>query len=155
MIMTKIAARPSLVAGSLIVLAFLAVAVTAPIIAPPQGESPYIVPRDGLSPIPRPPGPGHALGTMDGQGDVFYALVWGTRAAFRAGLIITLGRVLIGVLLGLIAGYYGGLVDALIMRLTDAFMAFPLMAVAMVMLAVVGMVERVVMVTLVLFGWMS
>ncbi len=153
--LNKIVTRPALVAGSLIVLAFLIVAVAAPVIASPQGESPYIVPRDGVSPIPRPPNPGHPLGTMDGQGDVFYALVWGTRAAFRAGLTITLGRVLIGVLLGLLAGYYGGLVDALIMRLTDAFMAFPLMAVAMVMLAVVGRVERVVTVTLILFGWMS
>jgi peptide/nickel transport system permease protein len=155
MIVKKMFARPSLVAGSAIVLAFLVVAIAAPIIAPPEGESPYLIPRDGLSPIPRPPGPDHPLGTMEGQGDVFYGLIWGTRLAFWVGLTITLGRVLIGVPLGLLSGYYGGLVDAFIMRITDAFMAFPIMVAAVVMLATVGRVERVATLTLILFGWMA
>jgi peptide/nickel transport system permease protein len=155
MVAKKIFARPALIAGVLIVLAFLVVAVAAPVIAPPQGESPYLVPKDGRSPIPKPPSPAHPLGTMEGQGDVFYGLIWGTRAAFRLGLLITLGRVLIGVPLGLVSGYYGRLVDATIMRMTDAFMSFPIMAVAMVMLAVIDRTEQIVVVTLILFGWMS
>ena len=53
-------------------------------------------------------------------------LVWGTRVAFKVGLSITVGRALIGVLLGLVSGYSSGLLDAVIMRITDVFLAFPI-----------------------------
>jgi peptide/nickel transport system permease protein len=166
-----ILSRPSLAAGSLIVLAFLTAAIVAPLIAPtPEGESPYIIPRAGFAPLPRPPGPDHPLGTLEGQSDVYYGLVWGVRVAFRIGLTITLGRAIAGILVGLLSGYYGGVVDSILMRLTDAFLAFPIMAAAMVMLALFGnvsdslasggrllasdRVEQIIMLTLVAFGWM-
>jgi len=170
MIAKKLLARPSLTLGVTIVLIYVIVALAAPLIAPPEGDSPYIIPKDGFSPTPRPPSDNHPLGTLQSQYDVFYGLIWGTRAALRIGLSITFGRVLIGVLLGLASGYYGGLVDATLMRLTDAFLAFPVMAAAMVMLVVFGRilettysggqvlmtdrVERVLIIALMVFGWM-
>ncbi len=163
--------RPSLFMGLVIVILFAVIAIIAPILAPPQGDSPYIIPRDGFSPLPAPPTRGHPLGTLESQSDVFYGLVWGTRVAFRIGLIITVGRALIGVLVGLVAGYYGGWLDAVLMRTTDAFLAFPTMAAAMVMLVLFGdilqsmasggrlmmtdRIESVLIVALVLFGWMT
>jgi peptide/nickel transport system permease protein len=173
MIIKRIVARPSLSVGVLIVLAFLVVAVAAPLIAPPvegESESPHIIPRYGFSIVPQPPSPDHPLGLMERQNDVFYGLIWGTRAAFQIGLAATLGRMVIGTVLGLLSGFYGGLVDAIIMRITDAFLAFPIVAAVMVTVAVVGTdtqtsfgrlyfvpspEEQVVMVTLVAFGWMS
>lgn len=159
--------KPGLAVGSLIVLAFVVIAMAAPLIVPPEGESPYLLPKDGSGLLPKPPRPGHPLGTMASQYDVFYGLVWGTRVAFRISLFITLGRALIGLLLGLISGYYGRLLDVIIMRITDAFMAFPIVAVAMVVMIVFKGMQHTyrrviapdeiaphIVLTLVLFGWM-
>ena len=161
-----------LAAGVVIVLAFAGVALAAPLIAPPRGEFPYLLPIDWAESgsLPSPPRPGHPLGTMDGQHDVFYGVIWGTRVAFRIGLSIALGRALIGVLLGLVSGYCGRVLDVIIMRLTDAFLAFPIMAVAMVAVALVQQAQQgmlagggaflgdrtglVISLTLVMFGWM-
>jgi peptide/nickel transport system permease protein len=167
----KVLSRPSLAAGILIIVGMFVVAMAAPIIAPPQGDDPYILPRDGFSPMPQAPSPAHRLGTMEGQGDVFYGLIWGTRMAFRLGVVIALGRLVIGVLLGLVSGAFGGLVDAVLMRITDAFLAFPIMAAVMVAVALFGAQlsfdpagrpwlaptneERVIIITMILFGWMA
>lgn len=167
----RMLSNAELTVGSLIVLAFVVIAIAAPWIAPPEGDSPYLLPRDGMGSLPKSPCPGHPLGTMEGQYDIFYGLVWGTRMAFMVGLLITLSRTLIGVLLGLVSGYYGGLLDALFMRITDAFMAFPPMAVAVLMSAFFGGVglsslyrartimggrmEQIIILTLILFGWMQ
>jgi peptide/nickel transport system permease protein len=171
MSLRRVLSRPSLAVGTLIILGMFVVAMVAPFIAPPQGDDPYILPRDGFSPVPRPPSLAHRLGTMEGQGDVFYGLIWGTRMAFRLGIVITLGRLVIGVLLGLVSGGFGGLVDAILMRVTDAFLAFPIMAAVMVAVALFGTQlsfdaagrpwlaptneERVIIITMILFGWMA
>ncbi|MBN1657118.1 MAG: ABC transporter permease [Anaerolineae bacterium] len=163
--------QPSLLTGLAIVGFFALVALAAPLIAPPQGRSAEIIPRDGFSVQPVSPSADHPFGTTQSQNDVFYGVIWGTRAAFRVGVLVTLGRLLIGGVIGLVAGYCGGWVDALLMRVTDAFLAFPVIAAVMVMLAVFGnviellgsgdqmfmlrRVEMVITVALVLFGWMS
>ena len=159
-----------LLVGVCIVVAFAIVALAAPLIAPSEDGSPYLLPRDGFKRIPNPPGPDHVLGTMAGQYDIFYGLVWGTRLAFWIGLSITLGRAMVGILLGLGAGYFGGPIDAVVMRMTDGFLAFPVMAAVMVTVALHGgpprglmtearvtltnLVEPHIVVTLALFGWM-
>jgi peptide/nickel transport system permease protein len=163
----QLVSRPGLVLGILIVVAFAMVAIAAPVMAPPEGENPYIMPKDGYHHEPRPPSPDHPLGTMQDQYDVFHGLVWGTRVAFKIGLTVTLGRALIGVILGLVSGYYGRWLDAVIMRVTDAFLAFPIVPATLLMVAffvssiriagrvVGGGVEPTILVTLVLFGWMQ
>jgi peptide/nickel transport system permease protein len=163
MTLRRIISNPEVMLGTLIVLTFAIVAVAAPMIAPPEGEDPYILPRDGYAGAPEPPGPGHPLGTLQGQYDLFYGLVWGTRVAFRVGVLITLGRALIGVLVGVVSGYYGGWLDALIMRITDAFLAFPIVAGVLIMLTVMvdywgirlGEGDRATVLALILFGWMQ
>jgi peptide/nickel transport system permease protein len=162
-----------LIFGILIILAFAVVALAAPQIAPPkpeEGESPYYLPRDGYKGIPLPPNETHPLGTLPRQYDVFYGIIWGTRIAFLVGLTITLGRTLIGSLLGLVSGYFGGLLDAVIMRVTDAFMSVPAVAAAAILYAFFGEIgqtmkasqtllssrnEQIVIIALVAFGWMQ
>jgi peptide/nickel transport system permease protein len=90
---------------------------------------------------------------LSGGYDVFYGLIWGTRLAFKLGLAVALGRAFIGVLLGLLAGYAGGLLDRLIMRVTDAFMAVPVIAAALLMLVLLADAQPIILV-LILFGWM-
>ena len=160
-----------LIFGILIILAFAAVAIAAPKIAPPiEGESPYYLPRDGYKGIPLPPNEAHPLGTLPRQYDVFYGLIWGTRMAFLVGLSITLGRTLIGGLLGLTSGYFGGFLDSLVMRITDTFMAIPAVAAAAILYALFGEIgqpmkpsqillssknEQIIIIALVAFGWMQ
>ena len=160
-----------LIFGILIILGFAIIAVAAPQIAPPEeGESPYYLPRDGFKSAPLPPNENHPLGTLPRQYDIFYGIIWGTRIAFLVGLTITLGRTLIGGLLGLASGYFGGFLDALLMRFTDAFMAIPAVAAAAILYALFGEIgqqmkpsqsllgsrnEQIIIIALVAFGWMQ
>jgi peptide/nickel transport system permease protein len=171
-----------LIFGFILILIFLGIALAAPIIAPPAGDFPdipYIIPRDGYKDIPQPPNPDHPLGTLPEQYDVFYGLIWGTRRAFLEGVSIALGRTIIGVLLGLISGYYKGMISNLIMRVTDAFMSMPSIAAAALMFALFGeavipalpgggtradpttsfLIEsrnlQIIILSLILFGWMQ
>jgi peptide/nickel transport system permease protein len=121
----------SFVLGCLIVGAFVALAVLAPLLAPPDdGEDPSSMRVVGKSHdyIPHPPTEEAILGTLPGQFDVYYTLVWGTRSALRFGLLVSLITAAIGTLLGAIGGFFGGLVQGLILRVTDAFLAFPVIA---------------------------
>ncbi len=155
--------RPGLLLGVLIVLGFAIIGIVAPLIAHPGGQDAYLMPKDGVQVEPKPPTAEHLLGTTERQYDVLYGVVWGTRVAFTIGLAVTLGRVLLGVPLGLISGYYGGWLDAVIMRLTDAFMAFPIVPGTLLMLVffgptlggMTGGADRVVVLALILFGWMQ
>ncbi len=162
--------RPSLLAGVLIILGFLVGAIAAPVIAPRQSErteESYRV----ASTRPMPPSREHPLGTLPGQVDILEGIVWGTRAIFRVGLVVVVARALVGIVVGLVAGYGGKLVDAILMRITDGFLAFPMIAAAMVMLALLSFTsdpmavflpdyvptpqEATIQAALILFGWMT
>ena len=85
-----------------------------------------------------PPGAGHILGTDSIGRDVFARLVYGGRVSIFVGFFSTLVRLVIGVPLGLYAGYYRGIAEGLIMRITDIFMAFPGVILVLVAVALVG-----------------
>ena len=154
---------PELSLGLLIVMGFAGVALFAPILAPPEYEDPYLMPQEGLVGDPEPPRAGHPLGLMEDKYDTLYGVIWGTRVAFQVGLGITLGRTLIGVVLGLLSGYFGGKIDVVIMRITDAFLAFPVIAAVMTLLTttvgfigiLVGEGDRAIIIALIIFGWMQ
>jgi peptide/nickel transport system permease protein len=63
------------------------------------------------------------------QLDIYHTLVWGARSALRFGLLVTFLTATIGVTVGAVSGYAGGLINGLLMRITDAFLAFPVIAV--------------------------
>ena len=117
--------------GLLLVGFFLAVAALAPRIAPPDdlaNPGDFKVVGRRTDQMPRPPNAQLPLGTASGQIDIFYSLVWGTRAALRFGLIVAGSAAAIGVLVGAVSGYAGGRGSAITLRLTDAFLAFPVLA---------------------------
>lgn len=132
---------------------FICIAVLAPLIAPPS-DTPYRIPRAGFGPVPQPPSAEHVFGTTQGQYDIFYGIVWGTRTAFRVGLIATISVTIIGTLLGLIAGYYGGVVDDVIMRVVDVSLSLPRLIGAMIMATILGHGIYGAIIALILFGWM-
>jgi len=114
-----------------------------------------MIPRDGYSPIPKPPNAEHLFGTTEGQYDIFYGVIWGTRSAFRVGLIVIGVVLVIGIVLGSIAGYFGGIADEIIMRVTDIFMAFPALILAMAITVALGPSLNSVIIALIIVSWPS
>jgi peptide/nickel transport system permease protein len=118
-------------AGLVIVGFFVAVAVLAPQLAPPDDpDNPSTIRVVGKSynHLPLAPSKEAWLGTTPGQLDIYYSLVWGTRSALALGLTVAVSTALIGILVGALSGYAGGVAYGLTMRVTDAFLAFPVIA---------------------------
>lgn len=152
----KLLTNPLSVAGLLLVAFFVSVAIAAPWIAPPEyPDEPYRIPRDGWSATPEPPGEGHIFGTTEGQYDIFYGIIWGTRTAFRVSLLVVGISSLIGVGLGTLAAYYGGVIDEVVMRIVDIFYSIPYLVAAMVLTTVLGRGLTNAMIALIVFGWMG
>jgi peptide/nickel transport system permease protein len=117
-------------------LAFLAIvlvcAVAGSLIAPRDPSA-----QDLLAGI-QGPSAEHLLGTDDSGRDILSRLIVGARAAILGPLLIAVGQAAVGTVLGLLAGYRGGWLDALIMRAADVIYAMPGLLVAIVLLGVVG-----------------
>jgi peptide/nickel transport system permease protein len=150
--------NPLSLVGIILILIFIIIAIFAPLIAPtPESHQgrPYMIPRDGYRAAPEPPDEDHIFGTTMGQYDIFYGVIWGTRSAFRVGLVV-IGIVLaVGIILGSLAGYFGGIVDEIIMRITDVFLAFPGLILAMAIVAALGPSLKTVIIALSVVSWPS
>ncbi|MBI4673248.1 MAG: ABC transporter permease [Chloroflexi bacterium] len=157
----QITRNPLSIVGIVLVLTFAGIAVFAPVIAPaPAGaRDAYIIPRDGFKAEPQPPDADHLFGTTEGQYDIFYGVVWGTRTAFLAGIVIVAMALVVGLTVGSVAAYFGGWVDDILMRITEIFLAFPFLVAALTLAAVLqpklgrGLYTGII--ALVVFGWMG
>lgn len=98
---------------------------------------------------------GTLLGTTSGGYDIFYGLVWGTRTAFKVGLIVVGIAFAIGVLLGSLSGYIGGVFDNIVMRFTDIMISLPSLVVAMVVVMVLGKSIENIMLAIAITAWPS
>lgn len=150
----RLFSNPLTTIGLTIVLGFAAVAIFAPVIAPPEDPAnPFLMPHDGWRMPPSPPSPDHPFGTLQQQYDIFYGVVWGTRSAFRIGLTVVGANLLIGIVLGSLAGYFGGLFDEIVMRIADIFYAIPFLVMAMAMVVAIGRGLGSIVMVLVILGW--
>jgi peptide/nickel transport system permease protein len=181
-IVTGLLKTPASIMGFILIGFFILVAIFAPVIAPPVNpKDPYRIPRDGFKsqPLPmgsiwkvkQPPLPFwwetvmgtdrwvHILGTSQGQYDIFYGIVWGTRTAFRTGLTVTIATFLIGIIVGSIAAYYGGGVDNFLMRIVDIFLTLPFILAALILATIltprIGKSLYPAIIALITFGWMT
>ncbi len=154
-ILYRLRKSPLSIIGITIILIFIVIAILAPVLAPPpEGNiDSYQIPRYGYSPTPKPPSSEHPFGLTEGQYDIFYGLIWGTRSAFKVGLIVIGSVVVIGVVLGSLAGYFGGIVDEIIMRIADIFLAFPALILAMAITVALGPSLNSVMLALIIVSW--
>ncbi|MDG4834294.1 ABC transporter permease [Solwaraspora sp. WMMD1047] len=123
--------RPGVVAAALLLVIVL-VAIAAPLLAP---DDPLAQNLDGVL---LPPDADHLLGTDDLGRDVLSRLLYGTRISLLAALQGTGIAILLGVPAGLLAGYFGGWLDRVIMTVTDAVMAFPALVLAVALAGVLG-----------------
>lgn len=121
------------VIGLLIILGMVFLAVFAPLLAP---HSPYI--GDLAKSRLMTPGPGHWLGTDDQGRDILSRLIYGSRLTLQVVLLVAVIAAPIGLLVGTVAGYAGGWVDAVLMRITDIFLAFPKLVLALAFVAALG-----------------
>lgn len=154
----KLIRNPISMLGLILVVFFAFVAVFAPFIAPtPERykDEPYRIPRYGWRTNPTPPSEEHPMGLTQGQYDIFYGVVWGTRTAFKVGLIVVGSTCLIGVVVGSVSAYIGGKFDEIVMRVVDIFMSFPFLIAAIVITAVLGRGLDKVIIAMVLFRWMG
>ena len=111
------------------------------------------MPHKGFSPTPKPPDENHIFGTTAGQYDIFYGVVWGTRTAFKIGLFVVIIAGFVGVSLGAIAGYFGGIIDEILMRITDVMWALPTLVLAMAIVVAFGSGLDKIMFALALVQW--
>ncbi|MDR2140260.1 MAG: ABC transporter permease [Deltaproteobacteria bacterium] len=136
--------------GGLVVLALFAVSWLAPVISPHDPNQMEI--RLRL----RPPGtPGHLLGTDSMGRDVLSRLIWGSRISLKVGFVAVGLATLIGLALGAVAGYRGGLIDGLIMRFCDLMLCFPSMFLILTVIAILEPSIWNVMVVIGLTSWMG
>ncbi len=181
-ILTGLLKTPASVIGFVLIGFFIIIALMAPLLAPPvTPNDPYRIPRDGFSSDPKPPGTEwkknvmplpfwwktfvgtetmtHIMGTSEGQYDIFYGIIWGTRTAFKTGLVVTISTLLFGVIVGSISAYYGGIVDNIIMRIVDVLLILPGILAALILAAVltprIGKSLVPTMTALIAFGWMG
>jgi peptide/nickel transport system permease protein len=117
--------------GLAIVLFWVAVAVLAPVIAP---YSPTAL----VGKVAEPPSARHWLGTDEIGRDILSRIIYGSRTILLLSPTAVAAGLLVGGLMGLVAGYRGGLVDELIMRLADIILAFPVLLLYMIIIAAVG-----------------
>ncbi|MBV6450337.1 MAG: hypothetical protein MHPDNHAH_01061 [Anaerolineales bacterium] len=173
---------PAAIAGTILILFFMFIALAAPVLAPPLNPNdPYKIPRDGFKSEPKPMGEVwkskppplpfwweavtgkdgwvHIFGTAQGQYDIYYGVIWGTRTAFKTGLAVVFSTVLIGVIVGAVSAYYGGIVDNILMRIVDVLLVLPSLMATLILAAVltplIGRSILPVMISLIAFGWLG
>jgi peptide/nickel transport system permease protein len=139
----------ALTIGALIVLGWLAVALTAPLIAP---YDPIV--QDAAARL-QPPGWAHPFGTDNFGRDVFSRVLWSVRIDLQISFFGVIFPFLIGASIGAIAGYFGGVVDMLLMRIIDIVLAFPFLVLMLAIIAILGPGLSSFYIAMALVGWVS
>jgi peptide/nickel transport system permease protein len=138
------------VAVALVVLS----AIAAPVVAPHDPVDQNL--RNALRPPAWAPEGGidNLLGTDQYGRDIFSRIVYGARVTLIAAFLSALSAAVFGTLLGLIAGYYTGRVDTFIMRIVDIQLGFPLVLLALTVVAILGASLRNLVIAMAITGWM-
>lgn len=136
------------VAGMVLLIGFVVCAVFAEFIAPRDPlemslEDPFLGPGQS----------GYLLGTDNFGRDILSRLIYGSRISLTVGLVVVTIATALGSILGLLSGYYGGVVDILVMRLVEVFASFPFLILAVAVMAVLGPSIYNVMLVLGIVNW--
>lgn len=131
-LLRRLARNRLALAGASVFGVVVLVAILAPWVAP---SSPI---RTDFTASLQPPGPRHLLGTDELGRDVLSRIIFGARASLEAGIISVGLAIAAGVPLGLVAGFYRGRLDDVLMRITDAMLSFPQLILALAVAAVLG-----------------
>ena len=130
--MRRLAKRRAALVGLIVVAFFIALSILAPIV------SPYDPVATNWAMVRKPPSMLHLFGTDEIGHDILARIIWGSRASLMAGIVSVSLALAIGVPIGLLTGYLGGIVDATVMRLIDAMLAIPFLILAIALAAFLG-----------------
>jgi peptide/nickel transport system permease protein len=125
--------NPLAMIGLIISLALIFMSIFAPLLAPYDPITQSLATR--LQP---PLTPGHWMGTDDFGRDIWSRILFGSRITLYIVLLVIITAPVIGLIIGTVSGYFGGWVDSVLMRITDIFLAFPKLILALALVAVLG-----------------
>jgi peptide/nickel transport system permease protein len=137
------------IVGGLIVVAFCILAIGAPVIAPYAPEAQTLAQRN------RPPSLEHLMGTDALGRDILSRAIWASRVSLSIGIVSVLLSAVLSTTIGAVAGYAGGWIDNVLMRLTDAFLAFPTLFLMIAIVAAFGSHLTVLIAVLGLTAWQT
>lgn len=138
---------PLAILGLVIIIAFFLIAIFAPYLA--TYPSNYM---NVLNPDQNPDSV-HILGTDEYGGDIYSKIIWGSQISLQIGFMVVASAIAVGAIVGSISGYYGGIIDELFMRVTDIFLGFPSLVLAMVICAAMGGSITNVMIAMAIVWW--
>lgn len=133
--------------GIVIIVLLVSMAIFAPLIAP------YDPNKQDLYAVLKGPSKANLLGTDNVGRDLLSRVIFGTRISLGVGIAATFFSAILGVFIGLIAGYYGGVADMVIMRITDIFMCIPWLVFVLVLAAALGPGIDNIVIAIVALGW--
>ncbi len=142
--------------GLSLLITVVLIAIFAPVISP---QNPYDLAQIDVMDSKLAPGEqstagkSHLLGTDDQGRDMLSGIFYGLRISLGVGVISTVFAVVIGLFFGLVAAYFGGWVDTLIMRIVDIQLSFPAILIALILLAVLGQGADKIIVALITVQW--
>ena len=143
------AVTPTFILGVVIVVIALILAIFPAQIAPYDPTEVVITART------KAPSPEHLFGTDNYGRDIFSRVVWGTRIDLSIGFFGVLIPLIIGSIIGLLAAWYGGWLDSLLMRISEIMMAFPFTILVIAIITILGTGTINLFIALWLVGWMS
>ncbi len=129
----KVLKSKSTVIGGIVVILLVLCAIFAPIIT---SHDPYEMNMEKV--LLKPGEEGHILGTDQYGRDLLTRIIYGARISLVVGISSVIISLIIGVTIGLISGYYGGFIDAFFMRIVDIFLSFPVVLLAIALVAALG-----------------
>jgi peptide/nickel transport system permease protein len=138
---------PLAMIGTVVIFIFLTIAIFAPLLTSYSPTEQFMEERL------LPPSSQHIFGTDQYGRDIFCRVVYGARVEVWIIFIVSIISVMIGIIVGITAGYFGGAVDEILMRITDMFLAFPRLVLAMVLTAVLGPNLTNTMIAISLVDW--
>ena len=148
-VLKRLFKNPLTVAGTVTVIILALAAIMAPLI------SPYAPTDIDIDNILAPPSLSHPLGTDDLGRDVFVRMLYGGRVSLAVGFVAVGIALLIGITIGSLAGYFGGKVDAVLMRFVDIMLTFPTLFLILAVIAIVGQSIWIIMVVIGVTSWMD
>lgn len=143
------AQRPAGLVGLGVLLAFAVLALTAPLYIGPEQLDVTNATGDRLA----PPSSDYLLGTDESGRSILMLVIWGSRASLTIGVIATAMTMLIGSVIGLLAGHYQGWFGSVLMRITDWFIALPSLPMAISLAAVLGQGSLSIIIAIAITSW--
>jgi peptide/nickel transport system permease protein len=144
-------AMPTAIAGIAVLVAFIALALAAPLFIHPADLD--VTRVDG--PTLAAPSGSYPLGTDQAGRSVLLLVIWGSRPSLLIGVIATLLTMVVGSVIGLVAGHYQGLAGRLLMTLTDWFIVLPSLPLAISLSAVLGQGDKAITIAIAVTSWTS